>query len=59
MTSPAYSRVILKMSGDSFKGDADFGIDAGTLQYISLQIKSIVDMGVEVGVVVGGGNIWR
>lgn len=59
MTSPAYSRVILKMSGDSFKGDADFGIDADTLQYISLQIKSIIDMGVEVGVVVGGGNMWR
>ena len=59
MTQPAYSRVVLKMSGDSFKGDHDFGIDADTLQYISSEIKSIVDMGVEVGVVVGGGNMWR
>ena len=59
MTKPAYSRVVLKMSGDSFKGDNEFGIDADTLAYLSQEIKSIVDMGVEVGVVVGGGNIWR
>jgi uridylate kinase len=59
MTKPAYSRVVLKMSGDSFKGDREFGIDAETLQYISTEIKSIVEMGVEVGVAVGGGNIWR
>ena len=59
MTKPAYSRVVLKMSGDSFKGDKEFGIDADTLAYLSQEIKSIVDMGVEVGVVVGGGNMWR
>jgi uridylate kinase len=59
MTEPTYSRVILKMSGDSFKGPHDFGIDAETLQYLSYQIKSIVELGVEVGVVVGGGNMWR
>jgi len=47
------------MSGDSFKGDKEFGIDADTLTYLSHEIKSIVDMGVEVGVVVGGGNMWR
>ena len=59
MTKPTYSRVVLKMSGDSFKGDKEFGIDADTLTYLSHEIKSIVDMGVEVGVVVGGGNMWR
>ena len=59
MTIPAYSRVILKMSGESFKGDLDFGIDADTLRYLSNEISSIVVMGVEVGIVVGGGNIWR
>ena len=59
MDQPEYSRVILKMSGESFKGERDFGMDAGTLKFISCQIKSIVDLGVEVGVVVGGGNIWR
>ena len=59
MDQPEYSRVILKMSGESFKGERDFGMDADTLRFISCQIKSIVDLGVEVGVVVGGGNIWR
>ena len=59
MDRPEYSRVILKMSGESFKGERDFGMDADTLKFISCQIKSIVDLGVEVGVVVGGGNIWR
>ena len=59
MAKPAYSRVVLKMSGDSFKGDHEFGIDADTLQYLSSEIKSIVEMGVQVGVVVGGGNMWR
>jgi len=59
MTEPIYSRVILKMSGESFKGELEFGMDADTLQYLSHEIKSVVDLGVEVGVVVGGGNIWR
>ena len=52
MDQPEYSRVILKMSGESFKGERDFGMDADTLKFISCQIKSIVDLGVEVGVVV-------
>ena len=59
MAKPTYSRVILKMSGESFKGDGDFGLDADTLQYVSHQLKEIVEMGTEVGVVVGGGNFWR
>mgnify|MGYP001191992170 FL=1 len=59
MTKPAYSRVVLKMSGESFKGDGDFGLDAETLQYVSNQIKQVVDIGTQVAVVVGGGNFWR
>jgi uridylate kinase len=47
------------MSGESFKGELEFGMDADTLQYLSHEIKSVVDLGVEVGVVVGGGNILR
>jgi uridylate kinase len=47
------------MSGDSFKAEHEFGIDASTLQYLSSEIKTVVDLGVEVGVVVGGGNMWR
>jgi uridylate kinase len=59
MAKPTYSRVILKMSGESFKGDGEFGLDADTLQYVSQQLKEIVELGTEVGVVVGGGNFWR
>jgi uridylate kinase len=59
MVNPAYSRVVLKMSGESFRGKLEFGMDADTLRFITNQIKSIVDMGVQVGIVVGGGNIWR
>ncbi|MCX8277850.1 MAG: UMP kinase [Dehalococcoidia bacterium] len=59
MVKPTYSRVILKMSGESFKGDGEFGLDANTLQYVSQQLKEIVELGTEVGVVVGGGNFWR
>ena len=59
MDLPEYSRVILKMSGESFKGERDFGMDADTLKFIYCQINSIVDLGVEVGVGGGGGNIWR
>ncbi|MBT4943599.1 MAG: UMP kinase [Chloroflexi bacterium] len=59
MTEPTYSRIILKMSGESFKGSGEFGLDSDTLEYVSHQIKTIVDMGAEIGVVVGGGNFWR
>ena len=59
MINPAYSRVILKMSGESFKGAGEFGLEADTLQYVSRQVKEIADMGTQVGVVVGGGNFWR
>ena len=54
-----YKRVLLKLSGEALKGNADFGIDPITVKVIAEQIKDIHDMGVEVGIVVGGGNIWR
>ena len=53
-----YKRVLLKLSGEALKGNADFGIDPITVKVIAEQIKDIHDMGVEVGIVVGGGNIW-
>lgn len=56
---PAYRRVLLKLSGESLAGGAGFGISADVLQHYALEIKSVVDLGVEVGVVVGGGNIFR
>jgi len=59
MTTIKYKRVLLKLSGEAFSGGADFGIDTPTLIRISRQIKQVIEMGVGVGIVVGGGNIWR
>ena len=56
---PKYKRILLKLSGEALAGDAGFGLDQPTVSAISVQIKRVVDMGVEVAVVVGGGNIWR
>jgi uridylate kinase len=56
---PKYKRVILKISGEALAGDKKFGLDEGMLNQIALQVKNIVDLGVQVGVVVGGGNFWR
>ncbi|MBM3932865.1 MAG: UMP kinase [SAR202 cluster bacterium] len=54
-----YKRVLLKLSGESFKGNRGFGIDREAIYYIASQVKDIADMGVQVGIVVGAGNIWR
>ncbi len=57
--TPRYSRILLKLSGESFKGGKSFGIDNDTVKYIADEIKPLHDAGVAIGVVVGGGNIWR
>ncbi len=57
--SSVYKRVLVKMSGEAFSGNSDYGIDLKTLENFAYEIKSIVDLGVQVAVVVGGGNIWR
>ena len=59
MANTKYKRVLLKLSGESFKGESDFGIDVSTLLRVARQIKQVVEMGVSVAIVVGGGNIWR
>ena len=59
MTTVKYKRVLLKLSGEAFSGEADYGIDASTLTRIARQIKQVMEMGVGVAIVVGGGNIWR
>ena len=59
MTSAKYKRVLLKLSGEAFSGKAAYGLDSDTVHFIAQQIKKIVDMGVGIAVVVGGGNIWR
>lgn len=57
--SSKYKRVLLKISGEAMAGEAGFGLDEATILDICKSIKAVVDMGVEVAVVVGGGNIWR
>ncbi len=59
MTATKYKRILLKLSGEAFSGEADFGIDAPTLTKVARQIKQVTEMGVGVAIVVGGGNIWR
>lgn len=57
--SPQYRRVLLKISGEALAGAAGFGLDAETLNYIAGEIVKVRNLGVEVGVVVGGGNFIR
>ena len=59
MATTKYKRVLLKLSGEAFSGGAKFGIDTATVIRVSKQIKQVIEMGVSVGIVVGGGNIWR
>ena len=54
-----YKRVLLKLSGEALMGDAEFGIDPTVIDRTALEIKALVDAGVEVAVVIGGGNIFR
>jgi len=56
---PKYKRVLLKLSGEALAGPKGFGLDAETISEISKTIKECVDMGVEICIVVGGGNFWR
>ncbi len=59
MTTAKYKRVVLKLSGEAFKGDLDYGIDPSTITRVARKIKQVMGMGVGVAIVVGGGNIWR
>jgi len=59
MPQPKYKRVILKLSGEALAGDAGYGITAPVISSVAEQIKDITELGSEVAVVVGGGNIWR
>ncbi len=58
-TAPKYQRVLIKVSGEALMGDKGYGQDLATIQRISNDIKQVADMGVQVCVVVGGGNIFR
>lgn len=56
---PKYKRVILKISGEALAGDEKFGLDGDTLKSVARQVKDVYELGVQVAIVVGGGNFWR
>ncbi|RUM30836.1 MAG: UMP kinase, partial [Aquifex sp.] len=56
---PRYERILLKLSGEAFAGDQGYGIDPAFLEYISHEIKNVYDLGVQIAIVIGGGNIFR
>ena len=57
--APRYRRVLLKLSGEALMGERDFGIDPAVLKQYASEIKGVHDLGVELGIVIGGGNIYR
>jgi uridylate kinase len=59
MSRPAYKRILLKISGEVLAGDQSFGLDAKMIEYIASEIAEVAALGVEVAVVIGGGNIFR
>lgn len=59
MGEPIFKRIVLKLSGEALAGDGAYGIDARMVSRLSHEIKSIHNLGIEVGIVVGGGNFWR
>lgn len=58
-SKPAYRRILLKLSGEALMGDENFGIDAKVLDRMAIEIKELVELGIEVGLVIGGGNLFR
>ena len=54
-----YKKILLKLSGEALAGDAGFGIDPKVLDRMSLEIKQITELGIQVGMVIGGGNLFR
>jgi uridylate kinase len=59
MALPCYKRVLLKLSGEALMGDQSFGIDPEMIKYVAEEIQSAFDLGIQIAIVVGGGNIFR
>ena len=59
MDEPKYKRVLLKISGEALAGEKHFGLDFSVMGQVADVIKECVEMGVQVGIVIGGGNFWR
>ncbi|GKV67828.1 uridylate kinase [Sporosarcina sp. NCCP-2716] len=59
MSTPNYERIVLKLSGEALAGEQGFGLSPKIIKSVAIQVKEVLDLGIEVAVVVGGGNIWR
>ena len=59
MSTAKYKRILLKLSGEALLGEEEYGIDPHVLKRFSTEIKSVKDLGVQIGIVIGGGNIYR
>ncbi|MGB9711254.1 MAG: UMP kinase [Thermodesulfovibrio sp.] len=59
MNKPVYKRILLKLSGEALMGEQGYGIDPFTVKYMAEEIKKAYQLGVEIAIVIGGGNIWR
>ncbi|VFP79637.1 UMP kinase [Candidatus Erwinia haradaeae] len=58
-SKPVYQRILLKLSGEALQGSESFGMNAGALDRIANEIKELVDIGIQIGIVIGGGNLFR
>jgi len=58
-SQPIYKKILLKLSGEVLMGDRSYGIDPATVQFMAAEIKKVYDMGIQISVVIGGGNIFR
>ncbi|HSD61625.1 MAG TPA: UMP kinase [Burkholderiales bacterium] len=56
---PVYKRILLKLSGEALMGEGNYGIDRGTIERIVAEVKEVAELGVQVAIVIGGGNIFR
>ncbi len=59
MNKPIYSRVLLKLSGEALMGEKGYGIDPYTVNYMATEVKKAFDLGIQIAIVIGGGNIFR
>ncbi len=59
MPSPVYKRILLKLSGEALVGEQDYGISRSVMQKVAEEVKEVKELGVEVAIVIGGGNIYR
>ncbi len=59
MSKPIYSRILLKLSGEALMGEKGYGIDPNTVNYMATEVKKAFDLGIQIAIVIGGGNIFR